>query len=144
MPDHTVIFSQENNHMQCCLDLPEPTLHKKNTRAMLAHSSQTTLGKSYNQWCPNTSETTLHKKITCAIMALSAQQWFWRKLTYTILSWSAWDKIAQSNNLYNAETATRGAPYKKGVLKNLAIFTGKNLCWRFFLSLLKRNSTTMF
>ena len=55
--------------MQCCLDLPEPTLHKKNTSAMLAHSSQTTLGKSHTQ-CPNTSETTFHKKIPCAAMIL--------------------------------------------------------------------------
>ena len=37
-----VIFSQENNHMQRCLDLPEPKLHKKLTYVMLAHSPQTT------------------------------------------------------------------------------------------------------
>ena len=67
-------------------------------------------GKSHTQCCPNTSETTLHKKITCAILALSAEQWFWRKITYTTicLFWSAWAKIAQNNNLYIAETATRG------------------------------------
>ena len=52
------------------------------------------IGKSYTQCCPNMPETTLHKKITCAILALSMQQRFWRKLTYTILSWSAWAKIA--------------------------------------------------
>ena len=93
--------------------------------------------------CPNTSETTLHKKITCAILALSAQQWFWRKITYTILFWSAWAKIAQNNNLYIAET--------KFVLKNFTIFTGKHLCQSFFLirlrasraaTLLKRKSST--
>ena len=26
---HIVLFSQENNHIQRCLDLPEPKLHKK-------------------------------------------------------------------------------------------------------------------
>ena len=36
-----VIFSQENNHMQRCFDLPEPKLHNKLTCAMLVHSPQT-------------------------------------------------------------------------------------------------------
>ena len=31
--------------MQCCLDLPEPTLHKKITCTILAHTPQTTLYK---------------------------------------------------------------------------------------------------
>ena len=26
-PDHIVIYSVENNHIQCCLDLPDSTLH---------------------------------------------------------------------------------------------------------------------
>ena len=60
------------------------------------------------QCCPNTFERTLHKKTTCAMLAQSTQQWFWRKITYTILPWSAWAEIAQNNNLYNAEKATRG------------------------------------
>ena len=109
------------------------------------------IGILSSQCYPNTYERTLHKKITCAILAQSAQQWFWRKVTYTILSWSAWAKIAQNNNLYNAETATRCVLQKKGVLKNFALFTRKHLCWSFFLiklrtfrtaTLLKRNSST--
>ena len=62
----------------------------------------------YTQYCTNTSETTLHKKITCLILALSAQQWFWRKITHTILFSPALAKIAQNNNLYIADRATRG------------------------------------
>ena len=60
------------------------------------------------QCCPNTSGRTLQKKIICTMLAQSAQQLFWRKITYTILFCSVWAKIAQNNNLYNAETATRG------------------------------------
>ena len=37
-----VIFLQENNHIQRCLDLPEPNLHKKLTCVMLIDSPQTT------------------------------------------------------------------------------------------------------
>ena len=40
-----------------------------------------------------------NKKITCAILALSTQQWFWRKITYTILFWADWAKIAQNNTV---------------------------------------------
>ena len=36
-----VIFSQENNRIQRCLDMPEPKLHKKRTFVMLVHSPQT-------------------------------------------------------------------------------------------------------
>ena len=119
-------FAQENN-IHCCLGLCRPTLHKEFTCAMLAHGWQTTflskinytmvclpswenicIGKLYTQCCPNLSETALHKKITCAMLALRVQRWFWRKITHTVLSWSAWAKIAQNNNLYNAETVTRG------------------------------------
>ena len=39
------IFSQENNHMQRCFDLPEPKLHKKLTCVMLVHSPQTAFHK---------------------------------------------------------------------------------------------------
>ena len=51
------------------------------------------------------------------------------------------------------EAATGGVFYKKAALKNLAIFTGKQLCWSLFLiklqafnpaSLLKRGSKTGF
>ena len=35
------IFSQENNHIQRCLDMPKPKLHKKLTSVMLVHSPQT-------------------------------------------------------------------------------------------------------
>ena len=38
------MFLQENKQpIQCCLDLPELTLHKKITFAMLGHCPQTTL-----------------------------------------------------------------------------------------------------
>ena len=37
-----VIFSQENNHMQHCFDLPEPKLHRERACVMLVHSPQTT------------------------------------------------------------------------------------------------------
>ena len=37
-----VIFSQENNHIQCWHELPEPKLHKKLTCVMLVHSPKTT------------------------------------------------------------------------------------------------------
>ena len=36
-----VIFLQENNHIQRCLNMPEPKLHKKLTSVMLVHSPQT-------------------------------------------------------------------------------------------------------
>ena len=38
----TAIFSQKNNYMQRCFDLPEPKLHKKLSCVMLVHSPQTT------------------------------------------------------------------------------------------------------
>ena len=53
--------------------------------------------------CPNTSETTLHKKITFIILALNAQICFCRKITYAMLSWSAWASIAKNNYLHNAD-----------------------------------------
>ena len=62
------------------------------------------IGISYTQCCPNTSETTLHTKITCAILVLSAQQCVCRKITYIILSWSAWGNIAQNSYLCNVDT----------------------------------------
>ena len=37
-----VNFSQENNHMQRCFDLPEPKLHRERACVMLVHSPQTT------------------------------------------------------------------------------------------------------
>ena len=40
-----VIFSQENNHIQRCLDVPKPKLHKKLTCVMLVHSPQTAFHK---------------------------------------------------------------------------------------------------
>ena len=54
-----------------------------------------------SQCCPNTSETTLHKKTICAMLTQSTQTCFRRKITYTMLSWSAWANIAQENCLYN-------------------------------------------
>ena len=67
-PVHIVIFLQENNHKQCCLDLPEPTSHKKITCALLAHSPQTTLHKKNLQLCLDLSGPTLHKEITCPML----------------------------------------------------------------------------
>ena len=42
-----VIFLQENNHIHCCLDLPEPKLHKKLTCVMLQNNNL--------QFCPDIS-----------------------------------------------------------------------------------------
>ena len=55
--------------MQCCLDLPEPTLHKKNTCTMLAHSSQTTLHKKNLQRYLDLSGPTLRKEVTYVMFA---------------------------------------------------------------------------
>ena len=41
------------------------------------------------QCCPNMSEKTLHKKNICAMLAQSTQTCFRRKITYTVLPWSA-------------------------------------------------------
>ena len=43
------------------------------------------------------------------------------------------------------EAATGGVPMKKTLLKNFAIFTGKQVCWRLFFrpaAVLKRDSNT--
>ena len=42
----TVIFTQENNHMQRCFDLPGPKLHKKLTCVILVPSPQTTFHRN--------------------------------------------------------------------------------------------------
>ena len=55
--------------MQCYLDLPEPTLHKKNTCTMLAHTSQTTLHEKNLQCFLDLSGPTLHNEITYVILA---------------------------------------------------------------------------
>ena len=55
--------------MQCCLDLPEPTLHKKNACTMLAHSSQTTLHKKNLQRYLDLSGPTLRKEVTYVMFA---------------------------------------------------------------------------
>ena len=69
-PDHIVIFLQENNHRQCCLDLPQPILHMKITSAMLARSPQTTLHRKiiYIVFL-DLPGPTLHKEITCGMFA---------------------------------------------------------------------------
>ena len=41
-----VIFAQENNHIQCWHELPEPKLHKKLTCVMLVHSPQKTFHRT--------------------------------------------------------------------------------------------------
>ena len=43
-----VIFLQENNRVQRCLDLPGPKLHKKLIFVMLVHSPQTTFHRKNN------------------------------------------------------------------------------------------------
>ena len=42
----TVIFTQENNHMQRCFYLPGPKLHKKLTCVMLVPSPQVTFHRN--------------------------------------------------------------------------------------------------
>ena len=55
------------------------------------------------QCCPNTSERILHKKIICAVLTQSAQTRFGRKMTYTMLSWSACTNIEHENCLCNVD-----------------------------------------
>ena len=45
-----------------------------------------------------------------------------------------------SVDLINADAATEGVLLKKGVLKTLASFTGKQLCWSIELQLLEFDS----
>ena len=68
----------------------------------------TMLGQYYirilsSQCCPNMSERTLHKKITCTMLTQSAQTHFRRRITYTMLSWSACANIAHENYLCNVD-----------------------------------------
>ena len=64
---------------------------------------QRCIGILSSQRCPNTSETKLHKKITCAMLAQSTQTGFRRKITYTMLSWSACANIAHKKYLCNVD-----------------------------------------
>ena len=43
-----------------------------------------------------------------------------------------WNMTKQGGPLWNPEAVTRGVPLKKALLKILAIFTGKLLCWSLF------------
>ena len=61
------------------------------------------IGISYAPCCPNTSEATLHRKTTCVILALNAETYYCMKITYAMLSWSAWANIAQTNYLHYAD-----------------------------------------
>ena len=87
--------------MQCLL---MATFMRKITYTMLG---QYCIGILSSQCCPNMSDTTLHKKAPFAMSTQTGHQRFWRKIINTILFWSAGAKIAQNNNLYNAERATR-------------------------------------
>ena len=81
-----VIFSQENNHIQCCLDLPEPTLHKKITCEMLVHSLQTTL----------------HRKVILNFVGIYLGQHCIRKCPCLR------DNSYEENNLYNVVSTMPG------------------------------------
>ena len=56
-----------------------------------------------SQYCPNTSKIILHKEIICAMLVQSAQTRFRRKITYEMLSWSAYANTAQENHLCNVD-----------------------------------------
>ena len=84
-----VIFSQENNHIQRCLDLPEPKLHKTLTCILLVHSPQTT---------------------------------FHRKIVYNFV----W--------IHQGRSGRPEMFCKKGLLRNIAKFTGKHLCQILFFN----------
>ena len=62
-------FRRENIHIQCCPNLPEPTLHKKITCAMLKESTNNFAPKNNQQFFPDLSGPTLHKEITSSPMA---------------------------------------------------------------------------
>ena len=57
------------------------------------------IGILSSQCCPNTSETTLHQKNTCAMLARSAKTRFRRKISHSMLPWSAFANIAYENYL---------------------------------------------
>ena len=84
-----VIFSQENNHIQRCLDLPESKLHKTLTCILLVHSPQTT---------------------------------FHRKIVYNFV----W--------IHQGRSGCPEVFCKKGLLRNIAKFTGKHLCQILFFN----------
>ena len=94
--------------------------------------------------------------INCAVFFLNMVPYFiennfvWLTHTgafsqrYSQITWNVWQTS------FSSEAAVRRCS-SKGVLKNFAIFTGKHLCWSFFLiklqayrpaALLKRNSNT--
>ena len=97
-------FARENN-LQCYRNLCRPTLRKRITSVILAHSGQktffskitytmlclsgccvyqtnTTLHRNIAySFCPNTSERTLHKRITDAMLCQTTQSSFRRKIT---------------------------------------------------------------
>ena len=83
-----LIFSQENNHMQYCFDLPKPKLHKKLTCVKLVQSSKTFHGK--------------------------------------IIYYFIW--------IYQGRSSCPEVFCIKGVLRNIAKLTGKQLCQSLFLN----------
>ena len=92
-PDHIVMFSKENNHVKCYLDMPEPTVHKKITCAILAHSS----------------EITLHRKIIYNFVWMFLVQHYLRKLPVEFWPLAKnWDNFYEENNLYKVVATMLG------------------------------------
>ena len=76
-------------HVQCCPKTIKTTLNRIFSRASLSRASRKPLHRVFT--CA----------ITCAMLTKSAETYFRWKITYTMLSWSAWANIVQENYLYN-------------------------------------------
>ena len=89
--DHIFIFSQENNYIQCCFDLSEPTLHKKITCTMLA---------------PYSTNNFAHNKFTMLFGSV------WANITQRNNLWNVglWltDNFYEENKLYNVVSTMLG------------------------------------
>ena len=83
--------------MQCCLDLPEPKLHKKITCAMFAHNPQTTLHRKIV-----VNFVWIYLGVTlCDVGPWLRNYSYKRKTIYRILYRSCWDNIAYKYCLVN-------------------------------------------
>ena len=82
---HSHLFAGKY-HIQCCLNLPEPTLHKKITCEMLVHSLQTTL----------------HRKVILNFVGIYLGQHCIRKCPCLR------DNSYEENNLYNVVSTMPG------------------------------------
>ena len=105
LPGSVWVNTAQGNHLRNVSPWPTGNFYEENNRCNVVSTmlAQYYIGILSSQYCPNISERTLHKKITCAMLAQSAQTHFRRKITYTMLSWSAWAKIAHGNYPCNVD-----------------------------------------